>query len=289
MNRYFETFLRRKEVFLIPIIIVPIMALVLFFGRGPQYAVKTSIWVDWAKTVDPVSSSKVNPNTLQAQGMKDWLATEDFKQELMDRVGLTGAISQGQWPVPSPIQRATGQFGMGRIVGIGSILKSMGLALPTSAGEAVVYGHSMISKTVKVTPVGNNLLSISYKGSEPILGKRLVEETILLYNQKTQDLETASGRNQTFRVIDPPSAATTSTLRSLMMTIIMGMIVGIVFSFAWGFVTTWTDGTVRNLDDVQRAVNAPLFVQIPAMPADKGQPQDVARLTTARWYAEKDA
>lgn len=289
MDRYLETLFRRKELFLIPLIIVPLMALVLFFGRGPQHTVKTSVWVDWNITVDPVASSRVNPNDLQSQGIRDWLATEGFRQEVMDKIGLTAAISQRQWPVPTPIQRATNKVGLGNIVGIGSFLQSIGLASPVYVSEANAYGHRMIKNSIKVTPVGNNLLTISYKGPEPILGKRIIEETIILYNQKSQDLETVSGRNQNFLVVDAPREPrdTGYTFRGMVMTIVMGMIVGAAFSLAWAFMLTWTDNTVRNIGDVQRVVKAPLFVQVPAMPAEKGQPQDVARLTAARWYAEE--
>jgi uncharacterized protein involved in exopolysaccharide biosynthesis len=185
LRRYLETLFRLKELFLIPIIAVPVIAVLALASMGRQYEIKASVWVEPSPLLDPVALSRTPPNQLEAQALKERLETESFRKEIMDKVGLTDAILQGQWPVSSKLGNLVEDAGLARVVGLRTILKQLGLVSPSSTNEALRAGLSMIKRSIRVTPEGNNLLRITYNGKEPELGRRLIEETITLYNEKT--------------------------------------------------------------------------------------------------------
>lgn len=167
MKRYLETLFRFREVFLIPVLTIPIIALVAMAYTGKQYEVVSSIWVQPSPFLDPLIRSRTTPSEIEAQALREWLATKAFRKEIMDRVGLTDAIRRGEWPAPSQLK-----------------VKIPGLASAVSKDAALDAGLDMIGDRLRISTPGDNLLRIRYKGKEPFLGERLVDETIDLYNEK---------------------------------------------------------------------------------------------------------
>lgn len=194
MRRYLETLFRHKNLFLIPVLTVPIIALLVFLYAGKQYEVQASIWVEPSPIADPLTSSRRNPNEIEGQAMKEWLATESFRKEVMDRVGLTDAIQRGAWPVASRLQEKVTESGFDRLPGARPVLKIFHLVPPASPKQAMDAGIKMVGESIHIIPEGNNLLRVRYVGKEPLVGTRVLEESIALFNAKTLELRTTQAK-----------------------------------------------------------------------------------------------
>lgn len=370
MRRYLETLFRQKELFLIPALAVPLVALLAVALAGPRYDVTASIWVAPSPFSGPSGSSRSAPpsNELEAQALREWLKTESFRREVMDRVGLSSAIQQGRWPVPSQLQLFMRDTGLGSLPLVGAALRAMGLVAPSTKDDAMAHGLRTISSSLKVASDGNNLLLITYSGNEPALGRRLVEEMIVLYNEKTlavrgeevravtdfytrqvtlqeerlgqaaqalqgylaahpepppgtarppaeaAELENLrrnyvlaqtlyehalsrleevrieteaaiSNRDQSFQVIDvplEPEMASLST-RSIIMTLLLGLLLGATLGLVPIVVSTWLDGKVRTREDVERAISTPLIAQVPILPGEGADMRGNVRRMLARY------
>lgn len=370
MRRYLETLFRQKEQFLIPALSVPIIAVLAVALAGPRYDVTASIWVAPSPFSDPASRSRTVPpsNELEAQALREWLKTESFRREVMDRVGLVNAIQRGQWPAPSQLQLFVRDAGLSEVPLLGGTLRALGLVAPSTTDEAMTQGLCMLSRSLKVASDGNNLLLITYNGNEPALGQRLVEEVIALYNEKTlavrseevrsvtdfytrqvtlqeerlgqaaqalqqylathpepppgsvrppaelAELENLrrnyvlaqtlyehalssleevrieteaaiSNRNQSFQLIDlplEPDSASFST-RSIITTLLLGLLLGATLGLVPIVVSTWLDGKVRTREDVEKAVSTPLIAQVPLFPGKRTDTRGNVRSILARY------
>jgi uncharacterized protein involved in exopolysaccharide biosynthesis len=187
LRRYVATLFRLKELFLIPIITVPAIALIVTFYTGREYKVEAKVWVDpsdllTTQVLSSSSSARVTPATLEASTLTDWLSTEAFRQEVIDRAGLGQAIEEGLWPVPSKLGEQVADIPVVR-----NIAKAMGVVTPVAPEPAEGLALKMVLSQVGASSEGTNLLIVTYIGTEPFLGKRLVEETLTVYNEKATD------------------------------------------------------------------------------------------------------
>lgn len=182
MRRYVATLFRLKELFLIPIITVPAIALIVTFYTGREYRVEAKIWVDPVGLTpgEDRTSDRVTPSTVEANTLTEWLSTESFRAEVINRSGLSDAINQGLWPVPSDLGEQVAGVPVVR-----SLARGMGVVTPVGRDEAQDLAQSVVEKQITVSSEGTNLLAVAYTGIEPFLGKRLVEETIIFYNEKS--------------------------------------------------------------------------------------------------------
>lgn len=198
MRRYLETLFRYKLLFLIPVIIIPVIALLAAFYGAREYQVEASLWVEPVPFLQPGALSggttKLAVNAPQAAAMQEQLSTEAFRRDMMDRTGLTLAIQGGKWPVPTKAQKQVRELGLTQVPGVRSVLKIMGLVIPSDQATNLSNGLTMIRDSMKVAAVGNNLVKITYKGQEPLLGKRLIEEAISLHDEKAQVMRTQEAR-----------------------------------------------------------------------------------------------
>jgi uncharacterized protein involved in exopolysaccharide biosynthesis len=94
------------------------------------------------------------------------------------RSGLELAIQEGLWPVPSKLGEQVAEVPVVR-----SIARAMGVVTPVGPDQAMDQALKMVETQVTVSGEGNNLLVVRYLGTEPFLGKRLVEETLAHYNE----------------------------------------------------------------------------------------------------------
>jgi uncharacterized protein involved in exopolysaccharide biosynthesis len=182
LRRYVTTLFRLKELFLIPIITVPAIALIVTFYTGREYRVQAKIWVDPSGflTSTTSGSGQRTPSVIEAGTLTEWMSTESFRTEIIKRSGLQDAIDEGLWPVPAKLGEQVAGIPVVR-----SIARAMGVVTPAGQDEAVDLAHTLIERQIVIASEGNNLLSVRYTGVEPYLGKRLIEEGIILYNEKT--------------------------------------------------------------------------------------------------------
>jgi uncharacterized protein involved in exopolysaccharide biosynthesis len=191
LRRYLETLFRHKSLFLIPVLAIPLVALITFLYTGDSYRVASSVWVEPSAIDDVATRGDVPPSEFESRALNEWLATEAFRREVMDKVGLTAAIERREWPVATPLQAQIQDMGLDNVPGLNSLLDAFGWVAPRNLDEAMRSGLRMIEDTVRVRPEGTNLLRIDYEGKEPALGQRVVQETIALYNVKTLELRTS--------------------------------------------------------------------------------------------------
>ena len=103
MQRYIETLFRRKDLFLIPIIFIPLVTLMVSLVTGREFVVNATVWVEPNSFLTQQSgSSRTSPNERQAIAISDRLRTVSFRREIMDRSGLTDAVIEGTWPKTKP-------------------------------------------------------------------------------------------------------------------------------------------------------------------------------------------
>lgn len=182
MKRYLETLFRHKILFLIPVIVIPVVTITVTFLSGKESQVTALVWIEPDNILESLGARSRTANELEAQAINERLSTEAFRTEIRDRSGLTEATLKGEWPPPaSRLERLMSSNSLFRKVG-----RSVGITVtPRSVDEALDIALDMIGNSLKVAEKGNNLLVISYTGSDPVLGVKLVNETITLYNETT--------------------------------------------------------------------------------------------------------
>ena len=203
MRRYLETLFRHKRVFLIPALAIPLIGIFLAVYSERAYEVSAAVWVEPSPFLDPLNTppSQRSANEIEAQAMRERLATEAFRKEVMDRTGLTDAIMNGKWPAPSRLWvEVNNTPGLAKVPGVTLPLRVLGMAPPSSTSLALARGMDMIEDSLTVSTDENkilknqNLITITYKGKEPELGKRLIEETIALHNEETLESQTEAAK-----------------------------------------------------------------------------------------------
>ena len=177
MQRYLETLFRHKALVLIPVIALPFLTLLVTFYTERVYVVRASVW---AEGTSILSTNEPTGNEFGARVINDRLRTVAFVDKVRDRSGLTDAILAGEWPQLTRLQRRLDSNSLLRKMG-----KTLGIAPPSSVDEALAMGLTAVGRSLNARPVGNNLIVIRYSGSDPALGKRLIEETLSIHQEET--------------------------------------------------------------------------------------------------------
>lgn len=189
MRRYLETLFLHKRLFFVPLLAVTLIALLTTIYAGKQYKVSASIWVEPSPLLDPIEKSRGTPSELASQSLRERIATESFRKQVMDQAGLTEVIQKGQWPVPSRLAQQIESVPMARLPVVRTLLKVVGVYPPLTLEKATKAGMDMMETTLAVAADGTNLMRVNYVGKEPDIGKRLIEETLALYKKQTLDLQ----------------------------------------------------------------------------------------------------
>ena len=178
MLAYLETLFRCKRFFLIPIILIPLLTLFVTYNTTQHYTIRSTVWTDTTRLL-PAEGGRA-PNITGARLINDRLRTAAFRKKVMDASGLTDAIQAGVWPEPTRLQTFFANNAVLRQIG-----RPLGLTLPESPGAGAAMASGMIGRSVKATAVGSNLIFITYAGSNPALGQRLIEETIKIHQNES--------------------------------------------------------------------------------------------------------
>ena len=180
MQRYLETLFRRKALFLFPAIVIPVLATAVAFYVGREYVVRASVWTQNTQILaEGNSGTRRAPNDVEAQAINDRLGTVAFSSQVMDRSGLTDLILNGEWPQPTRLQSQ-----LSRIPLVEDLARQLGMMPPDSLNGALVEGLETLRDGIKATTAGDNLVLITYVGSDPILGQKFIEETINLHREE---------------------------------------------------------------------------------------------------------
>lgn len=189
MQRYFETLFRRKELLIIPLLIVPIITMAMTVVTGRQYEVIAAVWVEPGTILSAAPTpgvGRVRPNEEVIQSLTDRMKTENVRISVMERSGLSQMVANREWPVPTNLQLRLDSNPYTRL-----LAKAIGQSLPENTAEAEKMALEMIFQSIKVirpTEESDNLVVIKYVGPDPVLGQRLVEETIRIQRESTLTL-----------------------------------------------------------------------------------------------------
>lgn len=187
MRRYLETLFRYRLLFFTPLVLVPIITVGVSLYLANQTIIRAAVWVEPSEILNAkgtiIGVRNQLPNESEALAIAQRLKTETFRREVMDRVGLTAAISAREWPRSSPAKAALNSNPiLRRAAGL------IGMRLPATEAEAMAMGLEMVEGSLTSRPLDNNLIVISYTGSEPALGAKLITETIRLHSEMALEI-----------------------------------------------------------------------------------------------------
>ncbi|MCH9009825.1 MAG: hypothetical protein IIC21_04280 [Chloroflexi bacterium] len=205
---------RRKLLFLAPMIGIPILTVLVTFLTGSQYTVNATLWVEQIQLIQNDSfRSRMAANELDTQIINDRIRTRDFRLQIMERSGLLDAIEAGQWPQVSALEK--------RIAGIpvvSNLAYATGLLPPVTRGAILGEALRMVGRSFRSRTVGQNLVVITYKGSEPELGRRIIEEILEIHREEiiaTRNREADAGQEFLTRQLVDQEARLAVTLEEL--------------------------------------------------------------------------
>jgi len=180
LQPYLETLFRHKAVFLVPLIIIPFIIVLVTFYAERQYVVRASIWVEGTRILPTdESTGRLTLNEFGARMINDRLRTRAFLEQVRDRSGMTDAVLAGEWPQLTDLQRWLDSNPLLRRVG--TIFR---VAPPRTVEGAMAKALITVGRSLRASPVGNNLIVIRYGGSSPALGQRLIEETLSIHQEE---------------------------------------------------------------------------------------------------------
>lgn len=175
-----ETIFRHKLLFLIPMILVPLVTVGITLYAGGNTVIRASVWIEPTHVLENSGVLRISPNKGEGEAINERLKTEAFRQEVLDRTGLTTAIQEGDWPRPSRLQKQLSGNPVLRIVA-----RILRMTPPATVDAAMTMGLKMVEDSIKIDTVGNNLIIVEYHGPDPDLGERLIQETLTLYSEIT--------------------------------------------------------------------------------------------------------
>ena len=183
MQRYIETLFRRKDLFLIPIIFIPLVTLMVSLITGREFVVNATVWVEPNSFLTQQSgSSRIKPNERQAIAIADRLRTVSFRSEIMERSGLTKAVIEGTWPTSTREQQLLASNPV-----TAPLAAILGFSPPASVNEAAVLAMREIRDSIKVRTVGDNLVVVTYAGPDPEYGQLFIENILSLHQEQILD------------------------------------------------------------------------------------------------------
>lgn len=195
MRPYIEAAFRHRLLVLTPVLLVPLLALLLGVPRARQAESTGVVWVEEPVITAAQDLASAGPalddatrNALEAQAMRERLATEQFVLAVLDKAGLTDDIERQSWPNGDGLASLVAKLPLG-----GPLAQFAGEPRPKGGGyqdAAIAYVQAHVS----VAASGQHLVIVRYTGREPEIGAALVRETIAVY--QTQASAAAQGQSQ---------------------------------------------------------------------------------------------
>jgi uncharacterized protein involved in exopolysaccharide biosynthesis len=192
VQRYLETLFRRKGIFLTPLLVTPLVALAFWalIGSGQQ-EVSATLWVEPSPLLVSAPSvpgrTALSPNEEAAGVLSQWLATETFRQQVIEDAGLADRVRSGDWPRLTGVQVFTRDTGLDSVPVLSAGLRTLGLAAPASQQQAMAMALRSVRDDVDVTAEGSYLLLLTHTGDDPALGTDVVNSILTVYRDWAAD------------------------------------------------------------------------------------------------------
>lgn len=197
MRPYLETLFRRPRLFLVPALALPIVAAALLFAMPTKYTTSSTLWVDRATEQQYNSSAVVlTASEEEAQAFSDRLKTLSFRHQVIVDAGLAPLVESMQWP------QSAGPAPLLDKIGLSALGKKFGGAPPATIADSWTRATDAVLNSVTVTTKGDNLIVVTYNGTDKTNGQALVTAATSNYLKEKAD---AAQRkvNESDRVHDP--------------------------------------------------------------------------------------
>jgi uncharacterized protein involved in exopolysaccharide biosynthesis len=195
MRPYIEAAFRHRLLVLTPVLVVPLLALLLGAGRARQADSTAVIWVEEPAITAAEDLASTGPaldestrNELEAQAMRERLATEQFVLGVLDEAGLTDEIEREEWPSGDRAASLVAKLPLG-----GPLARLVGEPAPEGAAyqdAAISYVQSHLS----IAAGGQHLVVVRYTGDDGEIGAALVQGTVVRYQAESIAAAEAQGQ-----------------------------------------------------------------------------------------------
>ena len=182
MKSYLETLFRHPRMLILPVVLLPLLALLALEVLPTSYTTSATLWVDVATDTSSASASKAStPSTDEAAAFQDWLATVAFRKQIVTDAGLAPQVEAMQWPSPM----APGTWFAD--IGLNPVAKKLSGTQPATVDDAWKAATDYVLKTITVSAKGDNLLLVTYNGPDRAAGQKLVQAATSNYLREKGD------------------------------------------------------------------------------------------------------
>jgi hypothetical protein len=162
VRRYLETLFRRRDIFFVPIIVTPLIALGVLALGGTQQEVRATLWVEpspFFPVAETPATRELTANQREAQTLRQSLSTRSFRQAVLEESGLAERVRAGQWPRLSGVQQFSRSAGLDSVPLLSGVLRAFGLAGPATINDAMSMAEGMLRRRSRSLSVGCNTSS----------------------------------------------------------------------------------------------------------------------------------
>ncbi len=202
MKPYLETAFRRPRLFILPALVLSLLTIAALVAMPSKQSTTATLWVDVAIEEQFSSSSDVlTASEEEARAFTDRLNTLAFRRQVLVDAGLAPLIESLEWPAPSAPGTWLASQGL-------PFAGRFGGAKPADVDTAWTMATDHVLKSITVTPKGENLVQVTYTGSDATNAQKLVEAAT---NNYLKEKAAAAQRkvDESNRVHDPIIAALT--------------------------------------------------------------------------------
>ena len=113
-----------------------------------------------------------------------------------------------------------------------------------------------------------------------------------LEDLRLRSISSISTAQLRFRIVDPPVSADARSRvspRTMGLMVVVGLTLGLILGSIAVVFATWRDGTVRSTSDLERAIDAPLIVELPVLRSSGKRDSSLIRsaIGVAPWASEE--
>jgi hypothetical protein len=189
MKPYVMTALRNPLLWIVPAVLLPLLVAVGAVMTSRQVEVRASVWTQTSSLIDTPGVMLKVPAQTEADAFNERLGTESFQASILTAAGLDDRVQNGTWP---------GESSLARLLKKSSLTKPLaGFFGGVSSGN-VDSNHRRALDAVKSSLTGaaqgDNLVYITYTGSDEATGIALVNGAVDVYQKESLGLSNADAQ-----------------------------------------------------------------------------------------------
>jgi uncharacterized protein involved in exopolysaccharide biosynthesis len=179
MRPYVITALRNPLLWLVPMILLPLLAAIGAVMTSGQTEVRATVWTQVSALIDTTGSDLKPPAEVETETFNERLNTESFRSDILTAAGLDDQVAKGEWPPES----AVAGF-LSKIPVLGAFAGFFGGTASSDATLNHDRALAEVKKSITAEARGNNLMYVTYVGSDGDTGVALVNGAIQTYQKE---------------------------------------------------------------------------------------------------------